>query len=180
MLLNKDCFSSGQITSKLWLCKKLEDLNWESDNTAIYGGWQGMLAFLLLSRGKFKVKKIRSYDIDPKCEPIADAMNENWVINNWQFKAFTKDCNLIIPDSDLIINTATEHFDSDRWFQNIPSGTRLILQSNNMKRDDHNNTVDNLDQFKERYRLNDVLLAEKINFRYPTWFFDRFMLIGIK
>ena len=60
MLLNKDCFSSGQITSKLWLCKKLEDLNWESDNTAIYGGWQGMLAFLLLSRGKFKVKKIRS------------------------------------------------------------------------------------------------------------------------
>jgi hypothetical protein len=49
-----------------------------------------------------------------------------------------------------------------------------------MKRDDHNNTVDNLDQFKERYRLNDVLLAEKINFRYPTWFFDRFMLIGIK
>jgi hypothetical protein len=80
-MFNKDAFSSGQIGSKIWLCEKLEKLNWSSDLTYIYGGWYGITAFLLLSRGKFNVSKIRSLDIDPSCEPIADMINENWV---WQ------------------------------------------------------------------------------------------------
>lgn len=180
MEIDKNAFSSGQIRSKLWLCEKLESLNWESDKTFIYGGWHGVLAFLLLSRKKFKVNSIRSFDIDHRCEQIADMINENWVYNNWKFKAFTKDCNTIIPDADLIINTSTEHFKSQEWFHNIPKGTRVILQSNNMKHNDHFNAVNSLDEFIRMYPLQDTFFADKINFNYPTWFFDRFMLIGIK
>ena len=88
-MLNKDAFSNGQIDSKLWLCEEIEKLNWKSDLTRIFGGWHGLTAFLLLSRGKFQVRKIYSYDIDPSCEAIADIINENWVIKEWQFKAFT-------------------------------------------------------------------------------------------
>lgn len=180
MEIDKDVFSSGQISSKLWLCEKLESLDWESDLTFIYGGWHGILAFLLLSRNKFKVRNIRSFDIDSKCESIADMINENWVYKNWQFKAFTKDCNTLIPKADLIINTSTEHFKSVQWFNNIPSGTRIILQSNNMKHEDHYSTVNSLSEFKDRYPMQKIILEEKINFTYPTWYFDRFMLIGIK
>lgn len=180
MEIDKDVFSSGQITSKLWLCETLESLGWESNLTFIYGGWNGILAFLLLSRNKFKVNNIRSYDIDHKCEPIADMINENWVYNNWKFKAFTKDCNTIIPDADLIINTATEHFKQDHWFYNIPKGTRIILQSNNMKLNDHHNIVESLEDFKQKFPLTEIVFADKINFRYPTWYFDRYMMIGIK
>ena len=180
MKLDKDVTSSGQITSKLWLCDTLEKLSWQSDTTYIYGGWHGMLAFLLLARQRFEVNNIRSYDIDPSCESIADALNENWVINNWRFKAFTKDCNTIVPDADLIINTATEHFSSDQWFVNIPKGTRVILQSNNMKHSDHANVFNSLADLQARYQLTETVFADKINFRYPTWFFDRYMIIGIK
>lgn len=179
MELDKDVFSSGQIRSKLWLCEQLELLDWKSELTYIYGGWQGILAFLILSRNN-NIKTIRSFDIDHKCEEIADLVNENWVINNWRFKAFTKDCNTINPTADLIINTATEHFKQDHWFHNIPKGTRIILQSNNMKLDSHHNIVESLEDFKQKFPLTEIVFADKINFKYPTWYFDRYMMIGIK
>ena len=75
MIVDKDAFSSGQIGSKIWLCEELEKLNWSSELTYIYGGWHGITAFLLLSRGKFQVKKIRSLDLDPTCEAIAEMIN---------------------------------------------------------------------------------------------------------
>ena len=85
MEVDKDAFSSGQVGSKIWLCEELERTGWSSKTTHIYGGWYGMTAFLLLSRGKFKVGNIRSYDVDPQCEVIADLINQNWVYRNWIF-----------------------------------------------------------------------------------------------
>ena len=75
MHINKDIFSSGQVGSKIWLCEELEKLGWTSNLTYIYGGWCGVLGFLLLSRGNFQVNQIQSFDIDPTCEPIADMIN---------------------------------------------------------------------------------------------------------
>jgi len=136
--VNKDAFSSGQIGSKIWLCEELEKVGWTSDLTYVYAGWYGITAFLLLSRGNFQVNRIRSLDIDPSCEAIADMINENWVFREWKFKAFTQDCNNYEGQyGDLIINTSTEHFESMDWFNNIKSGTRVILQGNNMPHDDH-------------------------------------------
>ena len=60
-MINKDAFSNGQVDSKLWLCRELENLQWTSKLTHIYGGWYGITAFLLLSREKFKVDRITKY-----------------------------------------------------------------------------------------------------------------------
>ena len=188
-MFNKDAFSNGQIDSKLWLCEEIEKLNWKSDLTRIFGGWYGLTAFLLLSRGKFQVRKIYSYDIDPSCEAIADIINENWVIKEWQFKAFTEDCNnprlsqTTEYDSgilDLIINTSTEHFESMDWFNNIPKGTRIILQGNNMPHEDHHVYSKTLQDFVNKYTLTSIVFEGSLKFNYPEWSFDRFMVIGIK
>ncbi len=180
-MINKDAFSSGQIGSKIWLCEELERIGWESKDTWIYGGWYALTAFLLLSRGKFKVKRISSFDIDPACEPIADMINENWLWQNWTFKAFTKDCNKIDHvAADLVINTSSEHFDTMEWFDNIPEGTRLIIQGNNMNHDDHVIHSNNLEEFKSHYPLSHINFEGQKSFVYPDWSFTRFMLIGIK
>lgn len=179
-LVNKDAFSSGQMGSKLWLCEELEKLNWTSTLTCIYGGWYGVTALLLLSRGKFQVIRIDSYDIDPACQPVADMLNENWLINDWQFKAHTDDCSTIVTSADLIINTSTEHFDSDRWFCNIPKGTRVILQGNNMPHEDHCVHSETLSDFIKQYALSEYLYQGAKKFVYPGWGFDRFMVIGVK
>jgi len=179
-MIDKDAFSSGQISSKLWLCEELENLKWKSDLTAIYGGWYGLTAFLLLSRGKFKVKKIFSYDIDPLCKPIADMLNENWVIQNWMFKAHTLDCSTLDSDADLIINTSSEHFKDLEWFERIKTGKRVIIQGNNMKHDDHFVHSESLEHFQTLYPLRSINYIGQLDFTYPDWSFSRFMIIGKK
>lgn len=180
-MFNKDAFSNGQVDSKLWLCRELEKLNWTSKLTHIYGGWYGVLAFLLLSREKFKVGRIESFDLDPSCEPIADMINENWVIKEWQFKAHTLDCNGQVPGApDLVINTSSEHFDNMNWFNSIPKGTRVIVQGNNMPHDDHVIHSNSLTDFKNQYMLSTVSYSGSLDFNYPTWSFTRYMIIGIK
>jgi hypothetical protein len=179
MLVNKDAFSNGQIDSKLWLCEELERLGWSSDLTYIYAGWYGVTAFLLLSRGKFHVYKIRSLDIDPTCQPVADMINENWVFKEWKFKAFTQDCNNFEGQyGDLVINTSTEHFDSMDWFTRLPKGTRVILQGNNMPHDDHVIYSNTLEDFVNTYPLSSVAYQGQKEFVYPDWKFTRYMMIG--
>jgi len=178
--MNKDVFSSGQVSSKVWLCEELERTRWTSDETAIYAGWYGLTAFLLLTRNKFKVNRIRSYDIDPACEPMADMINENWVWQNWKFKALTADCLKHITTADLVINTSTEHFETMEWFENIPYGTRVVLQGNNMKHDDHVVYTKTLQDFVTKYPLSEVNYQGSLHFVYPDWNFRRYMQIGVK
>lgn len=180
-MINKDAFSNGQMDSKLWLCRELENLGWDSKLTRIYAGWYGITGFLLLSREKFKVDRIESCDIDPSCESIADMINENWVIKEWQFKAYTRDCNnQLSGNPDLIINTSTEHFDSMDWFTNIPKGTRVILQGNDMSHDDHVVHSATLDDFIDQYPLTSIDYYGSLDFVYPDSQFTRYMIIGTK
>jgi len=180
--LDKDAFSNGQIASKIWLCEELEKHIHTVDNIWIYGGWYGLTAFLLRVRGNMKIGKIHSFDIDPACEPVADMINENWVFDNWRFKAFTKDCNLLSTheEVDLVVNTSTEHFENLSWFRNISSGTWVVLQGADMKHDDHVYKFDNLVDFARTFKLKTVLYSGQKKFYYPDWDFTRYMLIGIK
>ena len=181
--IDADAFSSGQIASKIWLCEELEKLFDHIDEVWIYGGWYGVTAFLLKSRNNISITKIKSYDADPSCESIADLINENWVWQNWSFKSYTQDCNQIFPEQnkpDLIINTSTEHFQSLNWYNNIPKGTVVVLQSNNMPHADHFNVCSSLEDFQLRYPVTHTFYIGQKDFVYPEWNFSRFMLIGTK
>lgn len=181
--VDNDAFSSGQISSKIWLCEELERQFDSIDKVWIYGGWYGMSAFLLLSRGNIRIGNIRSYDLDPKCEAVADMINENWVIDNWKFKAKTQDCNVLDLDwhgPDLVINTSTEHFECLDWWNSIPRGTTVALQGNNMPHEDHHIHSSSLDEFVKTYPVSTLLYRGQREFEYPTWKFTRFMLIGVK
>ena len=88
---------------------------------------------------------------------------------------------LLPTESDLIINTATEHFPSMAWWNNIPSGKRVILQGNNMVHEGEEVTIStSLDDFKQRFPLTEYEYAGEIEFNYNTWGFTRYMVIGIK
>ena len=181
--VDKDAFSSGQIGSKIWLCEELEHLFDSIDFVWIYGGWYGMSAFLLQSRENIRIGQIRSYDQDPQCQEVADMINENWVYQDWKFKAETQDCNLLNLDKngpDLVINTSTEHFECLDWWNNIPKGTTVALQGNNMPHKDHHIHSSSLEEFIGTYPVSTLLYQGQREFKYPTWKFTRFMLIGVK
>lgn len=193
--MNRDAWSHGQITSKIWLCEKLERLTMERYKEYkiwIYGGWYGMTAFLLFSRGKMEIDTIRSFDIEPQCEKIADIINNNWEIDEWRFKAYTQDVNNNMfgadklanrhPNPDIIINTSCEHMMENKWFDQIPSGKIVALQSTDQEHDseeEHNLTY-SLDSMIDKYPLSDILFKGEKEFEYPDKKFKRYMIIGIK
>lgn len=206
--VHKDAFSSGQVGSKLWLCEELERIllarvkKTSGDVVWIYGGWNGVLGFLLLSRGKVPMT-VRSFDADPACEQIANTLCENWVWREWQFRAFTKDCNELSPSTgdavtagdagasgdfkaefgpppSIVINTSVEHFDRDDWFQKIPSGTLVALQAADFDHDGAVSVFKSERALSERYPLKEKLFSGEMKFDYSSWSFRRFMTIGVR
>ncbi len=173
---NIDCLSKGQLYSKLWVIKELKKLNLNLGNIHLYCGWYGIIADMLISN--IELNKIRSFDIDPECEKIADDINIQHVINKWKFKAYTKDINNFKKvKADTIINLSCEHMKDNNWFEKIQEDKYVILQNNNfIKIKDHINCVYGVGDMIIKYPLKQVYFAGELNLVD----YKRFMIIGIK
>lgn len=203
---DKDCFSRGQLQSKLWLVEELKKLNVDLGTVFLCAGWYGTLAVMLFESG-IKVEKIRSFDIDPTTADIAEVFNKPWLEDNWRFKASTVDImnfnwtsvpapsdgtignfyyntntvNKIIQmkdNPDTIINTSCEHIkDFSSWYNKIPTGKLVILQGNNyFEISEHVNCSSNLNEFSNKSPMTITLYEGELEL--PKY--KRFMKIGFR
>lgn len=177
-------FMSGQISSKLWMARNLEELCPQpSSRVFVLGGWYCVTNFILRSRDVLPIHEVYSFDADPEATKGALILNENWIYRE-EFKAVTQDVNTLdylgwgLPP-DIVINTSTEHMEGRDWFDNIPQGTWVVLQSTNMPDDDHHHGVGSLEELKAKFPLDQVF-ADTLHVDYETWSFDRFMVMGRK
>lgn len=186
--MDYDAFSSGQVLSKTWLAEKLEnvieynDLN-QPRKILCLGGWYGLTNFILRTRNNIQIEKFRSIDIDPDACKVADKINNAWEWQNWQFKSICEDADYYqygIDDFDTVINTSVEHMQSTQWFDLIPKGCLVALQSNNMAHEDHCFNHNSLDDLMEDFPLSETLYRGEKYFEYPDWNFYRYMIIGTK
>ena len=78
----------------------------------------------------------------------------------------------------LVVNTSCEHLEAfDRWYEQIPDGQLLTLQSNDyFSCSEHVNCVPDLAAFQRQAPMRDVLFAGEHKLRR----YVRFMLIGRK
>ena len=193
-----DCFSRGQLESKLWLVKELRKLKVDLGTVFLCAGWYATLATMLFE-SNIKVDKVRSFDIDPSCVDIAEVFNKPWFVDQWRFKAVTKDIMHITYDEhwweswsnannrmskpildtpDTIINTSCEHIENfTEWYAKIPNGKLVILQSNNFfEVDEHVNCSIDIDDFSRQTPLTSVLYSDSLQLEKYT----RYMRIGYK
>ena len=191
-----DCFSRGQLQSKLWLVKELSRLDLDLGIVFLCAGWYATLATMLFESG-IKINRIRSFDIDDSCYSIAETFNKPWVKDEWRFKATTQDifdidfnlhtytvkradgstCDLT-ESPNTIINTSCEHIENfDNWYAKIPQGKLVILQSNNYYEvEEHVNCVGSIEEFSTIAPMKDLLYSGELEL--PKY--KRFMLIGYK
>lgn len=194
----EDALSHGQLQSKAWAVNELAKLRRNLGLVYVVGGWLGLLPALMLTDDRLRFDRIRSFDIDSSCQPIADQINIENVIAKWRFKAVTADMfrmnygtdhryNIVsdgrtIPacdTCDTIINTACDHIAPfSRWWRLIPTGKLVLVQNNNFQNGgkDHNNTVKSLDDLMSQAPMKEILF--KGTARMPK--FTRFMIIGRK
>ena len=169
-----DAFWSGQLKSKEWLIVNLRAHVKKFVTIDIHGGWVGVLASMLF-QSDVPVLNIRSVDIDPTCEPIANNMNKLEEMVG-KFRAVTADMCAIRSDADVVINTSCEHITQDQydfWLSGMPYNTLLVLQSNNYNIPEHVRIANDLDEFKKQSNIN-VLWAGELEL--PLY--KRFMIIG--
>jgi hypothetical protein len=170
-----DAFWSGQLKSKEWLISNLQKHINRFVTVDIHGGWVGVLASMLF-QSEVPVLNIRSIDIDPSCEPIANMMNKAEEMVG-KFRAVTADMCSIRSDADVIINTSCEHITQDQydlWISGVPYNSLLVLQSNNYNIPEHVRIAKNLEEFKTQCGDVDILWSGELILPAYT----RFMIIG--
>ena len=193
---DRDCFSQGQLKSKVWLVNELKNLDLNLGTVFLCAGWYATLAVMMFENN-LMIKKIRSFDIDSSCIEIAERFNKHWEMDSWRFKAITKnifdiDYNKEIyqvekPDGssvtltdvpDTVINTSCEHITNfDVWYSSIPTGKIVILQTNDyFEISDHVNCSHNLEEFELATPMGKCLYSGEIDLGK----YKRFMRIGIK
>jgi len=181
-----DALWLGQLSSKGWLVNHLAD--WVPEDRAlniyIFGGWIGILGSMICQSELIKTNKVRSIDIDPWCESIADQVNKNFEMSDWHFKAVTADMCTYEYQSDItpdiVINTSTEHVTQgvyDSWYSRIPQGTMVVAQGNNFFNcDEHVRCSNSLAEFKTQNCVSNELWSGELN----TDIYTRYMSIWRK
>jgi len=185
--INMDAFSDGQIASKLWLCDTVENFlkSKSIEKVWIYGSWYGVLAFLLLSRGRLSFKQIHLFDIDTEALMVSQKLLDHWNFTE-QVKVFFHHHDVTkkmteLDTPNLLINTSVEHFYNYQWWDTVPRGTYYALQSTNMIHDEHINPINSLKDFSEKMNFATPPDFEgSKDFSYPGFEFTRFMLVGKK
>lgn len=174
-------FSHGQITSKIWLCDKIEPYLTTNTKIIILGAWYNVLGFMLLTRYK-QITKLTGIDINPEVKPIADKICDAWpsIVNNITIDSDKVD----MEDYDIIINCSPEHMPTNDWFNNIPNNKLVIIQSSDMTIQEEPWLVCNqntsLIELNNKYKCQTVLFSDTIKLPYSTSFYQRFMIIGKK
>jgi hypothetical protein len=186
-----EAFSEGQIRSKAWIVEKCLEHHLDLKTVFLCGGWYATL-FL---DDRLKYGKVRSFDIDPICEFIADEIHRDLVSKDWKFKAVTADIHTIsfdqhtykvrrkdgtfcqLTDSpDTVINTSCEHIENfSQWYQKLPKNKLIILQSNNgFNIPGHVNCSQSLDLFAQATPFAKTVFSGEL--LMPQ--FTRYMRIG--
>jgi hypothetical protein len=169
-----DAFWQGQLKSKEWLITNLRRNVNKFVSIDIHGGWVGVLASMIF-QSDIHVTNIRSVDIDPACEPIANMMNKKEEMVG-KFRAVTADMCTIRSDADVVINTSCEHITQDQydlWLSGMPYNSLLVLQSNDYDIPEHVRTASSLEEFKQQCHIK-VLWAGQLELSL----YNRFMIIG--
>ena len=168
----RDMFSSGQIRSKEWIIKELNNLNLiQYDKTfLIAGAWYGTLGMMI--KDQFPGVKVTMLDIDPRCEKFIN----NMIYDMPDLKSVTEDMYKYAYNEDVIVNTSCEHIlDIQEWLSLIPKNKLLILQSNNYdKGNGHINCVHSKEEFIKQTGLANILYSGKLEMPMYT----RYMVIG--
>ena len=173
-------FNEDQVESKLWLLRHLpEAANLSQHRVVILGAWYGLLALMLNRLTPQPPAEICCIDIDE--ETCATASH---VLSVLPSPPEVRCADMMAIDygelsrgrPTIFVNTSCEHLpDFSGWRARVPSGTQLVLQSNNhVGCPEHVSCVPDLDTFESQARLATVDARGVLRLKH----FTRFMLIG--
>lgn len=166
------------ILSKMWICEVLKKVGYKEFSTIyILGSWYGNMA-LILDRMGIRYKHIINVERKKDWLDYGQSLLQRAGINA---EPMAKDANTLdyrqLDKNGLVINTGTNDIKGTGWWNNIPKGTIVVLQSRNQVEHVIHNT---LEEFDKDFPMSKTLYVGETTLTDPETKYNRFMKIGIK
>ena len=176
-------YTPDLVFSKLWLTRELERvLNTQGIDLVpvayILGSWYSNLS-TILRKSNTPIQHIVDVERNKQWLKTGQQIQQHMNIDNVEYMA--ADANNLdyrqLQDPGVVINTGTNDIADLGWFDNIPSGTIVVLQGRDQV---ENNGVASPDELLERFPLETVLYQGTMDLEDPETEYRRSMAIGVK
>lgn len=164
-------FESGLIMNKLWLIHELKKIQDQFSTIYILGSWYGNMS-ILLNRSGIQYDHIVNVDKDAGVVRGAQRIARILKIDD-RIEPMIKDANKLdyqqLDQDGLVINTSCHDMENRGWFDHIPAGVIVALQSR-----------DDVDHDLDAYNLSRTLYQGSRSARDPETDYTSVLRIGVK
>jgi hypothetical protein len=163
-------FDRGLVLNKLWLLHQLEKIQDQFTTIYILGAWYGNMS-ILLAKSRIQYNHIVNVDQNVDVTRAAKRMGRMLNIGNTEY--IVKDANRLdyreLDQDGLVINTSCHDMENQGWFDHIPAGVMVALQSR-----------DDVDHDLEDYDLGQTLYQGSRSAQDPETSYTSLLRIGVK
>ena len=164
-------FESGLILNKLWLLHELQKIQDQFSTIYILGSWYGNMS-ILLNRSGIQYDHIVNVDQDAGVVRGAQRIARILKIDD-RIEPMIKDANKLdyrqLNPDGLVINTSCHDMENRGWFDHIPAGVMVALQSR-----------DDVDDDLSAYDLSQTLYQGSRSAEDPETDYTSLLRIGVK
>jgi hypothetical protein len=172
-------FTHDLIKSKVWLLSELARIAPQVGTIYVLGSWYGNLGVLLALDPAIRYKKLINVETDKKFLQASKRIHNHLGMDNTEY--MLKDANdldyrQLGPDG-VVINTSLTDMQGQAWFDRIPAGTLVVMQSRDH---DPGNAAHSTQDIIDRFPLSEIIYDGEIDLEDPETEYTRYMVIGIK
>ena len=172
-------FTPDLIKSKVWLLSELAKISPEVGTIYVLGSWYGNLGVLLALDPVIRYKQLINVETNPEFLQASKRIHDRLGMGNTEY--MLKDANdldykQLGPDG-VVINTSLTDMSGQAWFDRIPAGTLVVLQSRDH---DLGNEAHSTQNIIDRFPLSEVIYDGELKLQDPETAYTRYMVIGIK
>jgi hypothetical protein len=175
----KGSFTPDLIKSKVWLLTELARIASQVGTVYVLGSWYGNLGVLLALDPAIKYKKLINVETDPEFLKVSERIQDHMGLGNTEY--MLKDANDLdyrqLGSDGVVINTSLTDMPGQAWFDRIPAGTLVALQSRDH---DPGNAAHSTQDIIDRYPLSEIIYDGELELKDPETDYTRYMVIGIK
>lgn len=172
-------FTRDLVFSKCWLMHELAKIQPHISTMYILGSWYGNLALLLNRYPQVQVDHIINVETNAERLNTGQSILDQAGADN--VESMLKDANDLdyrqLGTDGAVVNTSLTEMPGTAWFDNIPTGTLVVLQA----RDNNPGPqFDDVEDIEQKYPLSQVLYSGSLALQDPETAYKRFMIIGRK
>jgi hypothetical protein len=172
-------FTSDLTASKVWLLTELAKIAPQLSTMYVLGSWYGNLALYNTLQPTVGVDRIINVETDPEMLAQSQRMLDKVGADNVEY--MLKDANELdyrqVGRGGVVINTSLTDMPGTTWFENIPSGTMVVMQARDQ---DPGEPYHSVQDIVNRFPLSQVLYQGTMKLEDPETPYHRYMVIGIK